>query len=249
MRKEAGHGPRAVPVSRNGEVTIEASQRGYRLFLPAYDLFFGMGLQHGRRMAVAALDCQPGERVLEVGVGSGLALSLYPRDVHVTGVDISHEMLTKAARRVARARLRQTEGLVQMDAGRLGIASGSFDKAVVMFAVAGLPDPALAMREIERVCRPGATIVVASHFRSRRPLMRLCDTMLSPVHRLLHYRADLDFDRFVADAGLDVVQTRSANLFGYSTILVCRNPQPPVAGHAGMAAAESAVVGAAGVAS
>jgi phosphatidylethanolamine/phosphatidyl-N-methylethanolamine N-methyltransferase len=78
-----------------------------------------------------------------------------------------------------------------------------------------------AFREIERVCRPGATIVIANHFRSQRRLLRLCDRLLSPIYRLLRYRDDLDLDAFVAAAGLDVIEARPANLFGYSTVLVC----------------------------
>ena len=79
------------------------------------------------------------------------------------------------------------------------------------------------MKEIKRVCRPGARIVIANHFLSRRPVARVCDAMLSPMYRLLRYRADLDLESFVAEAGLEVIEARSANLFGYSTVLVCRD--------------------------
>ena len=82
--------------------SITLSQRGYRLFAPVYDLIFGLSLQHGRRLAIAALDARPGDRVLEVGVGSGLSLSMYAPEVSVMGIDISSEMLNKARRRVAR---------------------------------------------------------------------------------------------------------------------------------------------------
>jgi phosphatidylethanolamine/phosphatidyl-N-methylethanolamine N-methyltransferase len=203
------------------EVTVESSRRGYRLFAPLYDAVFGASLQHGRRLAIAALDCRPGERILEVCVGSGLALPLYPDGVTVTGVDLSREMLTKAAWRAGRRP--EPVALLQMDAQRLAFADASFDKAAVLYAMAGLPDPVRAMREVERVCRPGATIVVANHFQSQRPLSRLCDELLAPIYQLLRYRADLNREQFVAAAGLDVIEARPANLFGYSTVLVCRN--------------------------
>jgi phosphatidylethanolamine/phosphatidyl-N-methylethanolamine N-methyltransferase len=90
--------------------------------------------------------------------------------------------------------------------------------------MAGLPDPVRAMREIERVCRPGATIVVVNRFRSQRPVLRLCDSLLSPIYRLLRYRTDVDLDAFVAAARLQVVESRPANLFGCSTVLVCTAP-------------------------
>jgi phosphatidylethanolamine/phosphatidyl-N-methylethanolamine N-methyltransferase len=212
----------AVQLAREFEVTVESSRRGYRLFAPLYDIVFGASLQHGRRLAIDALDCHSGDRILEVCVGSGLSLPLYPVGVRVTGVDISHEMLAKAAQRVTRLGLQHTEALLQMDAEHMSFADATFDKAVVLFGMAGLPDPVRAMNEIERVCRPGARIVVANHFQSRRPLLRVFDGLLSPIYRLLRYRADLDMQVFVAAAGLDVLEARPANLFGYSTVLVCR---------------------------
>src|SRR5258706_10590450 len=204
------------------DVTVETSRRGYRLFAPLYDVVFGASLQHGRRLAIKALDCHPGERILEVCVGSGLSLPLYPDGVRLTRVDISHEMLAKAAQRVVQLGLKHAEALLQMDAEHMSFPDASFDKAIVLFGMAGLPDPVRAMNEIERVCRPGARIVVANHFQSRRPLLRVCDALLSPVFRLLRYRADLDMQSFVAATGLDVIEVLPANLFGYSTVLVCR---------------------------
>lgn len=212
----------AVQLPCELEVTVETSRRGYRLFAPLYDIVFGFSLQHGRRLAIDALDCRNGDHILEVCVGSGLSLPLYPDGVRVTGVDISHEMLAKAAQRVRRMGLKHTEALLQMDAESMSFADASFDKAVVLFGMAGLPDPVRAMNEIERVCRPGARIVVANHFQSRRPVLRLFDGLLSPIFRLLRYRADLDLQAFVDAAGLDVIEMRPANLFGYSTVVVCR---------------------------
>jgi phosphatidylethanolamine/phosphatidyl-N-methylethanolamine N-methyltransferase len=212
----------AAPAPAGMNVTLETSRRGYRLFAPLYDIVFGASLQDGRRQAVAALDCRPGDHILEVCVGSGLSLPLYPAGVRVTGIDVSHEMLSKARQFLRQRRPGLDCALMQMDAERMAFADASFDKVVVLYAMAGLPDPVRAAREIGRVCRPGATIVIANHFRSRRPLLRLFDGLLAPIYRLLRYRANLDLDAFLAATGLRVTAMRPANLFGYSTVLVCR---------------------------
>src|SRR5882762_6171831 len=81
---------------------IESVKAAYRRYAAVYDAVFGPVLQPGRKAVVQALRLRPGERVLEVGVGTGLSLQLYPRDVAITGIDVSREMLEKARRRVAR---------------------------------------------------------------------------------------------------------------------------------------------------
>src|SRR5436853_369611 len=84
---------------------IESVKAAYRRYAAVYDAVFGPVLQPGRKAVLQALRLRPGERVLEVGVGTGLSLPLYPRDVTITGIDVSREMLEKARSRVARQRL------------------------------------------------------------------------------------------------------------------------------------------------
>ena len=202
------------------------SQQGYRRLAPFYDLIFGASLAPGRRAAMASLACRPGERVLEVCVGTGMSLPLYPRQVRVTGIDASRDMLARAAARVEAQGLSHVESLVQMDAGRLAFADGSFDKVALMFALSGLPDPLRAVREMQRVCRPGGTIVIVQHFRTTSALMRACEILLAPTYRVMRYRADMNLESFLAEAKLDVVETRRTNLFGYATLLTCVNQAP-----------------------
>jgi len=197
---------------------LETSRRGYRRFAPLYDLVFGPSLQHGRRVAVRALDCRPGEKVIEIGIGSGLSLPLYPLDTEVVGIDLSQEMLAIARHRLQRLPA-APRTLRTMNAERLEFEDASFDKAVVLFAIAGLPDPVRALRELRRVCRPGATLVIANRFRGR---LRVFDVLLAPLYRLISYRVDLDGEALVAAAGLTLVGKRAVNLFGYSSVLVCR---------------------------
>lgn len=201
-------------------ISSQSSQRGYRLLAPLYDAVFGAGLEHGRRIAMAALDCQSGERVLEVGVGSGLSLGLYPPGVSVTAVDLSADMLALARQRAAG---RAGVALVRMNAEHLAFRDGVFDRAVMLFAIAGFPDPVRAVTEMMRVVRPDGAIVIAGHFRSHRLLDRIFDAMLAPIYRLLRYRTNLDRNALLSACGLELVSALPANLFGYSTVLICRN--------------------------
>ena len=112
---------------------LETVKTAYRRYAGFYDALFGPVLQPGRKAVIEALQCKPGERVLEVGVGTGLSLDLYPPDVRVTGIDVSREMLEKARRRVAKRKLSHVEALLEMDAEAMTFAAASFDKIVAMF--------------------------------------------------------------------------------------------------------------------
>src|SRR5262249_46605879 len=98
----------------------------YAKLAKVYDLTFGPTLHPGRLRAIERMQIKPGERVLEVGIGTGISLSLYPEQCSVTGVDFSALMLEKARDRAARDGLRNVR-LLQMDAADLKFADGSFD--------------------------------------------------------------------------------------------------------------------------
>src|SRR4029453_8750064 len=86
----------------------------YEKLASVYDLTFGPTLHPGRVRAIEQMAIQPEERVLEVGVGTGINLSLYPKACRITGIDFSSSMLEKARERVERARWPQMR-LRQMD--------------------------------------------------------------------------------------------------------------------------------------
>src|SRR4029453_6524319 len=87
---------------------------------------FGPTLHPGRVRAIERMDIQPGERVLEVGVGTGINLSLYPKECAVVGIDFSSSMLEIARERAIRKDSRNVR-LLQMDAADLKFVDNSFD--------------------------------------------------------------------------------------------------------------------------
>ena len=112
---------RVRPVYHNESETMELRDtiRTYRLFSGSYDFFFGPVFHPGRKDAVRIANDRPGQRILEVGVGTGLSLPHFRPDSRVTGIDVSAEMLAQAKRRTERMRLTHVEGLYLMDAENL----------------------------------------------------------------------------------------------------------------------------------
>lgn len=204
---------------------IDVIEKAYRRYAQGYDLYFGAVFQPGRRAIVRRMRCRPGERVLEVGVGTGLSLPLYPRDVYVTGIDVSREMLARARARRARHGLAHVT-LRRMDGEHMEFADDSFDKVVAMYVVSVVPDPVRLVAEMRRVCRPGGMLYLVNHFRHDNPIVSGCERLMAPLSPHMGFRPDLSLDDFLCQTRLDVVERAPVNAFGYWTLIGARNRKP-----------------------
>jgi phosphatidylethanolamine/phosphatidyl-N-methylethanolamine N-methyltransferase len=200
--------------------------RTYRLFSGSYDIVFGPMFHPGRKDAVRIANDRPGQRILEVGVGTGLSLPHFRSDSRVIGIDVSTEMLAKAQRRAKRLRLAHVEGLHVMDAENLEFADSSFDAVLALYVASVVPSPARLAAEMRRVCIPGGTIVVVNHFTSNNLLLRFLEKRVARLARHIGFHADFPFDAFRRDSGLSIREVRPSNLFGYWKLLRCVNEKP-----------------------
>jgi phosphatidylethanolamine/phosphatidyl-N-methylethanolamine N-methyltransferase len=91
-----------------------------------------------------------GETLLEVGVGTGKNIPYYPRDMHVTAVDFSPEMLRRAQRRAEKVQAAVT--LRQMDIEALQFEAGSFDAVVSTFVFCSVPHPRYLQDDRGKTC-------------------------------------------------------------------------------------------------
>jgi len=176
---------------------IEAVKAAYRRYANVYDALFGPVLQPGRKAVLDALECRPGERVLEVGVGTGLSLPLYPPFVRVTGVDLSREMLDKARLRVRRRELANVEGLHEMDAHAMDFPDASFDKIVAMYVVSIVQEPARLLAELHRVCKPNGEIYLVNHVRSTNPFVSALEKGLARFSDQIGFHPDFELHSLV----------------------------------------------------
>lgn len=125
-----------------------------------------------------------GERVLEVGVGTGKNLAFHPVGRHVTAVDFSERMLRRARERAIRLGVRSD--LKLMDVQVLAFADGEFDTVVGTFVFCSVPDPLRGLGELRRVLKPGGKLVLLEHVRSERQAAGWIMDLLDPwVSRLV----------------------------------------------------------------
>jgi len=196
-------------------------ERVYSVLARVYDHCFDWALGTGRREAIRRLPIRPGDRVLEVGVGTGLSLPYYPRDCRLTGIDISEPMLDQARERAERLALGEPS-LRLMDARRLAFSDASFDHVVAPYVISVVPEPERVMTEISRVCKPGGTVMVVNQFLSTNRFLRGFDRMLTPLTRWIGFRMDLPMDSVTRSPGLRVVGARRVNAFGLWHLLEMR---------------------------
>lgn len=212
--------PRPSTVDR---IALESRRvvRVYSVLARVYDDVFDWILGPGRRVAMGRLPIGNGERVLEIGVGTGLTLPLYPRDCRLTGIDISEEMLEQAHDRAEGLGLRDVD-LRLMDARSLDFPDETFDHVVAPYVISVLPEPRRVMEEALRVCKRGGKIAVLNHFHSSNRVMRSLESCMSPVSQWVGFRLDVPSETVTGTPGLAVDSSESVNVFGLWQLIVLR---------------------------
>ena len=159
-----------------------------------YDASLGFWSREIRRQAAGALDLRKDERLLIVGVGTGMELEHLPAWVRGVGVDLSPGMLERAHRRRAKLGMRDLD-LRVMDARTLDFPDESFDAVYLPLILTVVEDGARVLAEAARVAAPGSRLAVADRFwpegRPRPPVARAASWILG------HFA--MRFDRLISE--------------------------------------------------
>lgn len=180
----------------------------YARYARIYDAIFNRWVTPRQQHVIDALHIRPGQRVLDVGVGTGLSLPLYPRHAQVIGVDLSRAMLREAQKKVWQQRLDHVT-LFEMDATHLAFADDVFDVVIAAFVISVVPDPMRFLAEVKRVGKAGGQLVLINHFQSENKLLARLETWLSPLCTKIGWRADLALEPLVREARLRIMRTYS----------------------------------------
>ncbi len=216
----------AVPLfvsCHQNNMSVEYIERVYNSYSNVYDFLFGKVFQSGRELGPELLDLFADARLLEVGVGTGLSLPLLPRNIHITGVDLSEGMLEKARQRAASLHLKNVK-LLKRDATQLEFADHSFDRVLAAYFISVVPDPVRVVLEMKRVCKPGGVIVFLNHFQSEHPVMGTLDKLWSPLCYRIGFRTDLNLRKLMDATGLKVDTIEPIGMFGHWKAVRCINP-------------------------
>lgn len=193
----------------------------YYEFSHLYDMFFGRVFYPRIAKVIRSLNIEPGARVLEIGVGTGLSLDAYPSHCQVTGIDLAPDMLERAQERVNQNGWRHIT-LAQGDALDLQFDDSSFDYVMAFHVISVVPDPHRMLAEARRVARPGGVITIINHFRSPKPAVARLQRTIDPITRRLGWTT-LRLPDVLDRRALHVEREWKTSRRSLFTIVVARN--------------------------
>ena len=182
---------------------LEDIKRIYSGYSNIYDYLFKWFFSPRHQHVINSLNIRPNEHVLDVGVGTGLSLPLYPDHCRVVGIDLSGDMLKKAWKKVRKYGLTHVT-LMEMDASRIAFEDNTFDYVVAAFVISVVPDPVRVISEMKRVAKPDARIVIINHFQSHNRVVAKFEEWVSPICTKLGWHSDVDLEDLIARAHLKV---------------------------------------------
>lgn len=210
---------------------LQKVERVYSNYAGVYDQIFGRIFHESRESAVRRLDVKPQERILEVGIGTGLSLDAYPSHCRVLGIDLSAEMLDHARAKMDPRRHGHIE-LRQMDALHMTFPDESFDFVMAFHVVTVVPDPQKLVEEMARVCKRDGQVVIINHFSSPRKVIRKVVNLVDPLTRRLGWSTRLSLDDAINGSPLALESRYKTSPWSLFTVVEARKSESePLARH------------------
>jgi len=182
----------------------EASTRKiYDVHAMFYDATFGRLVRRRIERAIHHMNIGDGDRVLDLGIGTGVSMNFYPRHANLVGVDLSGGMLREARKKIREMGLDRFF-VFQANALQLPFADSTFDHVFISHVISVVSDPVLLVREAQRVAKPGARIVIVNHFQSTNRFIALVEKWLCPLCTKLGWRSDLALQDLIRNTGVEV---------------------------------------------
>lgn len=161
-------------------ISAEENRRMFDQIAGRYDLLnalMSLGMHRTwRKRAVARLLAAQGTKYLDIGCGTGdiaIAVLRQAPGAHVTGIDLSEDMLTLAITKTEKARLSSRATYQTGDATTLAFPAVTFDGIISAFCLRNITDRATALREMRRVLRPNGSLVILELTPPRNPIMKV----------------------------------------------------------------------------
>ncbi len=195
----------------------------YGHYSSVYDRIFSHFFFPRIKIGINKSDISKGDRVIEVGVGTGISLSLYPDSCQVTGIDLTNKMLEKARQKKAKHKLDHVD-LLEMDAENMTFEDNTFDHAVAAFVITVSPNPEKMVSEMKRVTKPGGNILILNHFCGQQGnFFSKVEKVFSPLCEKWGWRSDITLDLLSNHCSLQINQVLKKTKIDPWSIIIATN--------------------------
>ena len=169
-----------------------------------YDYTFGQLVKKRIGRAIEHMKIQPGETVLDVGIGTGGSLPFYPKPAKALGVDLSSGMLREARKKIVESSEYDNATVFQGNALELPFEDSSFDHIFISHVISVVSQPEMLVREAQRVAKEGARIVILNHFLSTNRFVAMLEKWANPICQKIGWRSDLALADLVAKTQIEI---------------------------------------------
>ena len=207
--------------SEGSPIQINDVRSAYCRYAPIYDAVFGWVLEPGRRQIAKQVRILKAKNILEIGVGTGLTLALYPKESHLTGIDVSAEMLKTAFKR-ANALVDRHIILQVANAESMAFKDQSFDCVTIPYVLSVTPNPSQLIREARRVCKRGGHIIIANHF-SGTTGWKIFERAVERFSKIIGFRSKFDFASQIESHSWNIKSVQKTNIFSLSKVILIEN--------------------------
>lgn len=205
-------------------ITAQTVQQTYDKCSSFYDLFFEPWLESGRKKALQSLDLKRGDTLLEIGIGTGLGLHLYPPDINLIAFDYSYGMLSQSKNK-AKDSCPCTMNLIQMDVQSMAFPDHSFDHILAAYVLTVVPDLEKSIAEILRVARPGAKVVIINHLPSSGGFFSCFESFFHPLFTKIGlFTLDRNIPEVLHSFGINDIEIEPSTFLGLHYVISFRVP-------------------------
>ncbi len=143
----------------------------YYIWSKFYDSFIDKPFEFNRNKVIKKLNIKKGNKILEIGVGTGLNIPYYPKNCFVIGIDISKSMLEKAKNKKSKCKIQ----LKIENAEKTSYQNNSFDKVIATYVIRVTPNIKKVLNEISRVIKNNEIFVIVDEFKTNNKILNLLD--------------------------------------------------------------------------
>src|SRR5688572_991715 len=213
-----------------------STKKIYDIHAMFYDATFGRLVKRRIARAISHMNIAPTDRVLDLGIGTGVSLNYYPNRGRIVGIDLSSGMLRKAREKIRERGLDHAVAF-QADALHLPFADDAFDHVFISHVISVVSDPCRLVQEAQRVAKQGARIVIVNHFQSTNRFVAMLEKWLCPLCTKLGWRSDLQLQDLIRRTGVEIdYRYKLESIDLWETVVITNNKSALPVLHATLAA-------------